>query len=193
MLCQLTKMSNWLLLSTSLYVILLGMAQLALRLTEHRGDFNLGREHAHFSKIYRLYQQLKVDMVQQLPELGVAHSNWHDQWVFTREQIFDVCDTFVIPRYQVELAIIENKLRAQGREHRDLNAVHECLEWVIGRIALETAPAQKVIRLRAEGISFGRIFKLCPGRFYPSVVEDYVNFLRKLVGVLQYEYLRRRV
>jgi hypothetical protein len=156
-------------------------------------SFNFGRENQHFIKIYQYHLYLRGDMTRQLPELGMAHSSWHDQWVFTRGQVMDLCESYYVPRYEVEGNIIQNKVMAQNKEKRDMSLVLECVDWVMLQLARELPPARDVIKLRGEGKSFAQIMKLLPGRFYPSVVDDYTRFLRRLYGQREYEYLRRRI
>jgi hypothetical protein len=156
-------------------------------------SFNFGRENQHFVKIYKYHLYLRGDMARQVPELGMAHSSWHDQWVFTRDQVMDLCETYYVPRCEVESNIISHKVMAQNKEKRDMALVLECVDWVMLQIAREVAPVRSVIQLKGEGKSFGQIMKLLPGRFYPSIVDDYTRFLRRLYGQREYEYLRRRI
>jgi hypothetical protein len=151
-------------------------------------SFNYSREHEALVNVFKLRREIGLFHE---PRLQVAQSSWHRQWTHSSPQIVDLCRSFNLVQYEVENNILENKLSAQRSPPRDIDYILSCISWVIQQIEREVPPSRMVIYMRAEqGLGFKAIMKLCPGRFYPSVRDDYIHFLEKIYNNPEFEYLR---
>lgn len=151
-------------------------------------SFNYSREHEALQNVFKLKKGIGLFHE---PKLKVAESSWHRQWTHTSAQVQDLCKTDHLIRFEVESGILENKLSAQRKPPRDLEHMLECVSWVIRKIENELPPSRSVIYMRAElRLDFKEVMKRIPGRFYPSVRDDYIGFLRKLHNQEEFEYLR---
>lgn len=153
-------------------------------------SFNYPREHESLVNVFKLKKGIGLFHE---PKLQIAESSWHRQWIHTSNQVEDICKSHNLIRFEVENCILENKLAVQRKPHRDIEHILSCIHWIFLQIRKELPPARSVIHMRAEFcFDFKEIMKRSPGRFYPSVKEDYVNFLRKIYNTPEFEYLRYR-
>jgi len=164
-----------------------------------RGDsgvkegFNFSREHQALVAVFELLARMRAEIGLIEPRLLLQESSWHRKWIFSREQLQDLCDSFWLVRGEVEHQLLLRRNEAQRKPKKDIDRVLECVTWVIRQIENEVGSVKEVIYLRAkDGKSFKEIFNMLPGRFYPSMVEDYQRFLRKLNDQPEFEYLRRK-
>lgn len=161
-----------------------------VRALQAKSSFSYPREHGALVNAFRLKKKIRLFHE---PRLQTAESSWHRKWIHTSEQVADLCRSDNLIRFEIENHILENKLSQQRRPPRDVDHMLYCIQWIIVQIGKELPPVQTVIYMRAElELGFKEIMRLSKGRFYPSVRDDYINFLRKIYNTTEFEYLRHK-